>query len=902
MSFGRVGRILRLLNFIRKIGFNTIVGVIILRILLILRKQTLLLCKQYNVRWNVTVQNISYAQPLASGLMSLVPVTDTLNTLLELARVVAREQNRVTSDSFVVRLRNLFGLPTTYVVPHLPTLTGKAGTVDFLDNGSVVTLSRRGERVTWQPVRPDIQSFSYLVGHETSVRRRKFDDDSDLALFNVVDFKPTGLLTLCDTSFRVDEPDYFYTKTKDVVARVSPDGKNLDMLAVGTSRSYSISLETAVCASIRYNLAKSPALGIVSTVCGPSVDQVTVSLLMSIIANSDFHQRRCLSVPPSMAFLSLYSDEDPTDAKEMNVREVCNVVYPSGGLGYGAPLISRGNEYDTVARRIVLPSVSFTGNPQVEAFAGEFLDRLCKEELVPCTHDEVVEQMGRPSQKQNRESVYPTMDLLWSRAKQLFTKSEPVEVGKPGRNITTLSPERLYRACGFMMSLANYMKRTQPWWVWGVGGGGTSAKYHRVCQKYDKVAESDFTKFDASRSEFFVSFDRSLMRRFFPQYFDEWSKLEADVLYQKGVTRCGMKFDLGHGMYSGSNETTNFNTINQGFVQYVAFRLAGKSADEAWELICDALYGGDDGLTPYVGQSLEAAAAVFGMKVEVRVFDSSTPCRFLGRIYPSGRNSPDSFQDIAAFIKTIHLVSLGSENSVEQGLVNAANGLAVTDRRTPLLCDFIDSVFRAYPKHRRCFLDADRWWLEKYDRGDPFRLEDYTDEASIFSWTAQDLKVPVDDVYRLRDWLRNNDFTVGSLLPEMSVSEVFAPKSAIQIFGVPLGTVAPKPELPSISSAAVAHNLREIDRVERNISRICYNCRESGHLAANCPKKLQCKICGLFAHTADKCTEVEEKAADALLRAQEDVDLMVGAPVAAASGKREHKGSRKRRGGSIPSQ
>lgn len=663
----------------------------------------------------------------------------------------------------------------------------------------------------------------------------------------------------------------------DAACMFHPLDDTVELCWLGGSKSYSLPAGVFRAAAARYRLATTKAYGVVSVALQSATrDENVVAMAMSLIkTDMDFGTAEL----PDLNNQPLYIGGCPEDAKPMGIRPVSNVVYPIEGFGTGAPMSSQATEADTIDRRIIAPRSLFAGDEQTVAYAREFLNYVCGDaKLVPCDMDRVERQMNRPSQKANRRSVETVMDILPRGVKQLFTKREPVPIGKPARNICTVSPQRLYRAARFTLVASDHMQKFV-WWVWGAGSGETARKYQRSCSTNAEMQESDFSKFDASLGPFWLWFNREFMYRLFAEHVAEIDELLSDSEWQTVMTTLRLLFSYGCGRFSGVNETALFNTLDQAFVQYTSFRRHGLSHAAAVRKLEESLFGGDDGIVPYIGQDLPAAAQVFGMKVTYRVFPNDSPCRFLGRIYLNGSASADSVQDIADWLSNIHLVSCAGNVSTAQALVNTATGLWVTDSKTPLIKEFCMSVFRAYPGLSRNIHRNDEWWFSHFDLADPFPLEDYLDETIIIAHFSTVMGVDPAGLYALRDWFVANPFYVGSRLPSLEIQFAPALKCAFQIYGVPFGAPTAPPTLPKLTRREVRTIMERVPSTaiepmteeEKSVTIAlfgaddCFNCGMSGHKAATCPMKTTCRKCGLPGHAARSCTTEEERAASEIL-------------------------------------
>lgn len=662
----------------------------------------------------------------------------------------------------------------------------------------------------------------------------------------------------------VVEPQPCIRRYEELAYMADPRTDSLYAKRDDSERTVRIPLGAFWAAQTRYRLATSPNYGIVTMLLNDHLarDEEAMAIALRLTKAHVVGDAWRPEGRPDCAFAPTFLGISCSDMKTMADNVVCNVLYAPNDFGHGMAMGGAATEIDTINRRITGPASDYVGSQQMWAYAEEFLAYVCTRRLFPADHDRVVGQMNRPSQRANRSAVDTVFNYLPSFAKRTFIKLEAVLTGKPARNICTVSPQRLYRAAAFTLPASDHMQ-TFKWWVWGIGSGATARAFHAMARESPKLQESDFSKFDASLGPFFVEFNRKFMTGLFGPN-SGWEVLEQDAIVQSCVATSGTRYLLKFGRMSGVNETTLFNTLDQAFIQYASFRQAKLNRDRAIETLEKSLLGGDDGVVPFVGQDLAATSAEFGMKVELRVFDATTPCRFLGRVYYAPAITPDSTGDIGAFLTTIHLVNRGAGLLLEQALVNQAYGLSVTDGGSPVFHEFCAAVKRAYPSLRGEFNGADDWWARHYSMGDPFPNESFTSLESVLPWYAAQMRTAPEDIVAVRDWLANNKFYVGSVLPRIATSCLSSSSKAAAFIaqGLSFGSLETPPELPAATAAekAAAHAL--VARAHDEASGVeCHRCGATGHIARDCPEKQKCNKCGKTGHQARRCTQTEEDAA-----------------------------------------
>ncbi len=750
-----------------------------------------------------------------------------------------QSEHVTTTNVDLVRIRALLGLPSHYVSVLPPLPAGSVGDLKYrvVEDG---TLLRFGSGDFMMPHHHVIGHASFLgfwrvsvaVERSFSVQARnhrvgyippsrnlpRFESDLVVVQHVTPHFNPFLSRSIARVLDIIgdDSPPFSrslassYSFSKLYTHTVSAEGDSVFMSQASSFDAIEITNKLLNHAHVRWLSAKNASAAVVFSALGPEVDEVTRTAGMYLITQGFVVPGvvpRVLLAPevPDQSFETGFWGLVDGFGRAMNVATICNPLVLTGGLGYGAPVVSRANELDTALRRNVAPANDIPSRKlprHVYQAASFFVGKLVSRRLCRLTHDEVAARMDKPSQKRDRDGIDPISDNLIDRlhhSKKMFTKNEAVAIGKPARNIVTMSPERLYNAASFTGALADELSKF-PFWVWGKGSGSVAWSISEMCKKYSSLIESDFSKFDGSQPIFARAFCSMLMKKAFSaRDYEVWRTLESDTFCQFGITGLGTFVPLRWMMLSGSNETSVFNTAFQAFLQFLAIYEHIGDLESSWSVILDCKVGGDDGLVPDVGQDLAATCKRLNMIVDVDRHSTDKRCKFLGRVYLHPRHSPDSIGDVADFLQTAHMVTMGALSDVRQGIVNRANGWRLTDPRTPIIKEWCDAAFRTYPDLVPGFLANDNWWLQHYDKHDPIDLAcNPPSDDEVLLDAAKQLGVSVEALVNLRSFLAdpNTRLVPGDSLPALETYIHRPLKTGVVFKGVPLGDWTPPPVLP----------------------------------------------------------------------------------------------------------
>jgi len=470
------------------------------------------------------------------------------------------------------------------------------------------------------------------------------------------------------------------------------------------------------------------------------------------------------------------------DAKPAMVPFMAPLVYN----GY-VPVCSKSNDERMVKARITSLASKATATPLMFSLMDEFVDRLIPDEIkgmgLPTDLDEVWERQARPAQRRILEEA-DLLDAAPLREASSFMKKEAYGEVKDPRPITTINGVDKRDYSTFCYAFAEHLKK-MPWYAFGKTPQQVADRMAEVCMRaVNHVNLTDLSRCDGRISSAARDLERIAMVRFFQaQFHARMIELMRSQFNLRGRTRFGIRYWSWFARFSGSPETSIFNTLVNAFIGYMALRMmfvGGRylTPDEAWERL--GSYGGDDGLTADVDPRVyERAAAMMGQVLTSNIVLRGRPgVEFLGRVFSDSvwTGDKNSCIDVGRQLAKFHLcVSAAGLDDPLSKLTERLRSYALTDPNTPVLGEFVKRALElgvACTSDQGTVHDMASWWAQ-FDRSEQFPNENV--EGWMEAYVLRTL--PHFDFAGFRAWL------AGVKQP----SELLTPP----LFAVPPTTVAP---------------------------------------------------------------------------------------------------------------
>jgi hypothetical protein len=444
-----------------------------------------------------------------------------------------------------------------------------------------------------------------------------------------------------------------------------------------------------------------------------------------------------------------------------------------------APVTSYNNDVAAVKGRVTdIANRNVELPPAFYSWMVEFIDKLLGDNrgtLVPYDYNNIYQRFNRPTQ---RTLLNRCKEWFYTEAARVrsFVKKEPYGKITNPRVISTLPTSHNAVLGQIVQAFSDHVLKKQDWYAFGRHPTDVTRYIMDRAANTSVIQSKDVTRMDGSHGKASALLvEAALVGAFAPEYREEVRDAFRKERYTIGVTKNGYKYEIETQNNSGSSATTLYNTLPSAFMDYCSNRRMMDSKS-AWEAL--GVYGGDDSLS-FDGDVLfqKHIHAKMGFVLKVDEYKPGEAVPFLGRYYLNPWTTPDNVCDMKRQIRKLHLTSAVATIPDELVMRRKAEGLMITDPRTPFLGEWARAVVRittAIPEKYAKMLENQTSYWAKYDR--PFTNNASTDALSLF-WiinTSLDYSVCTKAENAFRKATKISDLDIGYLWDETPQVEIEA--------------------------------------------------------------------------------------------------------------------------------
>lgn len=378
-------------------------------------------------------------------------------------------------------------------------------------------------------------------------------------------------------------------------------------------------------------------------------------------------------------------------------------------VGHGAaPTSSSNNEARAIEKRVVEIANSKTFDSDMVRYGEEFAVHIVPvaHKGVPWDMEELRAKQNRPAQVTRRlqeERHVPTEGRLRT---QSFQKNEVyAKVGDP-RIINQVPTCHTNDLCAFSGAIKEHLKKgpAKRMYMVGKNPAAIGRALQGLHKSQGKLAGGDYSRMDGRTS---VCCRRYVLKPVYMRYFGEEYHSRLSELLDKEerastkTKRFGHKAVLRGANISGSGVTTDLNTLDAAFMEYVARRRGGEGPEEAFRHL--GCYFGDDslvaeGVFEQVRKVADGAGMVLTKEEEP---EGALPGRavFLSRVYVDLSSTIASHPDTHRALRKLCMVSCGPAETKSQRVARLAlkvEGILAADPQVPVLADYARALERVY--------------------------------------------------------------------------------------------------------------------------------------------------------------------------------------------------------------
>jgi len=383
------------------------------------------------------------------------------------------------------------------------------------------------------------------------------------------------------------------------------------------------------------------------------------------------------------------------DVKSLDPKETMMHAYmsPLYDNAFG-PCKSMSDEKQAIQGRIIDAKTHTPVTTHLVKILEEFVNF-----LVPIAHlqhpvdqDVVFERMNKPSQRNILHNG--ALDCEPDACVKSFLKAECYSDVKDPRIISTVEPHVKYKYAHFIYAFNEHVMKLQDWYAFSKTPVQIAQRVAKILARANKAIVTDFHRFDGHLAELMRLLERmAMMRTFRIEYHEDLLEIMEKQKFRNAKMPNGSKYVTGTARLSGSQETSDFNSVENAATAYVALRsekINGdyRTPDEAWAAL--GIYGGDDGITADVGLEtyVKASASMGQVMTSEVIMRFQSGIKFLARIYSPEVwcGSLNSMCDVARQLGKLHVTHKLPDNVLPlTKLHEKCMGYYLTDKNTPII-------------------------------------------------------------------------------------------------------------------------------------------------------------------------------------------------------------------------
>jgi hypothetical protein len=409
---------------------------------------------------------------------------------------------------------------------------------------------------------------------------------------------------------------------------------------------------------------------------------------------------------------------------------------------------SRNNDVSTVTNRIeavrndVVPPANFFR--YAEEFAKLVVPKNIQWKGVPLSYDEVVDKQTNKNQRRRNLAELNEVGFEEQKVKP-FMKVEAYPKPGPPRNISTLPTKHTISMSSFTLAFKEEVLKKCKWYLPGKTPREVANIVHEYVRFLEKLNESDYATYDGTKNGFLRDNVEAVCYRLFfaPEYRTELNRCLRNERNIRATTKHGVSYIVQDDQCSGSAGTTDWNTLDDAFIDYCARRLSGEEPSVAYANL--GFYYGDDSITSTEKKFLVQAATILGVSApnhEMKVIErvKNGPVGFLGRVFVNPWVTTTSIQDPIRTLSKAHLTTTSTcECDLGVAAYQRACGYLVTDSLSPVVSQYFNAVQRAYRCH--AIRDFDVFANESKDL--PYILRECNEHSEVWPQSETDMELMV---------------------------------------------------------------------------------------------------------------------------------------------------------------